>query len=46
MKCVQINELMPIVYDSKPEKSFFSLYFLNKDISFNFLGPSFNFMKS
>ena len=26
---------MPIVLDSKSEKSFFSLYFFNKDISFN-----------
>ena len=26
---------MPIVSDSKFEKSFFSLYFINKDISFN-----------
>ena len=33
--CIQINRLMPIVSDSKFEKSFFFLYFFNKDISFN-----------
>ena len=34
-KCVQINRLLPLVLDSKSEKLLFSLYILNKDISFN-----------
>ena len=37
IKCIQVNRLMPIVSDSKFEKSFFFLYFLNTDFSFNIL---------